>query len=84
LFGPANGNVFELDPDLWSAEEKVTEQENEELTKPFLEEEIRDALFQMERNKAAGPDGLPIEFFQKYWEFMKSDICELFQDFYMG
>jgi hypothetical protein len=84
LFGSADGNVFELDPDLWPAEEKVTEQENEELTKPFSEEETRGALFQMERNKAASPDGLPIEFFQKCWEFMKSDICELFQDFYIG
>jgi hypothetical protein len=38
----------------------------------------------MERNKVAGLDGLAKEFFQKCWEFMKSDICDLFQDFYMG
>jgi hypothetical protein len=25
LFGPAGGNAFELDPDLWPAEERITE-----------------------------------------------------------
>jgi hypothetical protein len=35
------------------------------LTQPFQEEEIKKALFQMEKYKAANPDGLPIEFFQK-------------------
>jgi hypothetical protein len=84
LFGPADGNAFDLDPDVWPIEERVTEQENVELTKPFLEDEIRNALFQMERNKVTGPDGLPIEFFQKCWELMKGDICDLFHDFYMG
>jgi hypothetical protein len=41
-------------------------QKNVELTRPFLEEEIKHALFEMERNKAVGPDGLPIEFYQSY------------------
>jgi hypothetical protein len=39
---------------LWSEEYKVTNIENDELTKPFLEDEIKEALFQIERNKAAG------------------------------
>jgi hypothetical protein len=54
------------------------------LTKPFSEEEIKTALFLMERNKAAGPDGLPIEFFQKCWEIVKDDVCELFSNLYLG
>jgi hypothetical protein len=58
-----SGNVFDVDPNLWRDDEKVTFMENEELTKPFLEEEIKMALFQMERNKAVGSDGIPIESF---------------------
>jgi hypothetical protein len=46
-------------------EERVTVQGNYDLTKPFSEVKIKTALFLMEMNKAAGPDGLPIEFFQK-------------------
>jgi hypothetical protein len=38
----------------------------------------------MDKNKAAGPDGLPIEFFQVNWPIIKEDIIELFADFYLG
>lgn len=63
LFSPGGGDAFELDENLWSNEEKVTELENQALTRLFEEEEIKYALFQMEKNKAAGPDEFPIEFF---------------------
>jgi hypothetical protein len=36
---------------------QVTEEENETLTSPFMEEEVKKAIFQMEHNKAPGPDG---------------------------
>jgi hypothetical protein len=32
---------------------------------PFEEMEIKVALDQMEKNKVVGPDGFPIEFYQK-------------------
>lgn len=41
LFGPGGGDTFELDENLWSSEEKVTELENQALSKPFDEEEIQ-------------------------------------------
>jgi hypothetical protein len=52
LFGPAVGNVFEADSNLWKGDERVTNMENQELTKPFLEEEIKLALFQMEKKQS--------------------------------
>jgi hypothetical protein len=84
LFGPREGNAFGLDPSPWQAEDIVTSQENSDLTKPFLEEEIKVALFQMEKNKAARPDGIPIEFYQHCWEMIKGDMLEMFNDFYCG
>jgi hypothetical protein len=57
-FGPGEGNMFNVDHNLWRAEERVTSLENEELTKPFSEDEIKVALFQMERNKAFDPYGI--------------------------
>jgi hypothetical protein len=36
------------------------------------------------KNKATRSDGIPIEFYQVYWAFIKSDICALFEDFYQG
>jgi hypothetical protein len=43
---------------------QVSDKENEQLVKPFSEEEIRHAVFQMEHNKALRPDGFPVEFYQ--------------------
>jgi hypothetical protein len=84
LFGLIDGNKFDMHPDLWKDEDCVSEEENAELTKPFSEEEISKALGQMEINKAAGPNGFPIEFCQWCWPFMKQDIMELFEEFYKG
>jgi hypothetical protein len=38
----------------------------------------------METNKSAGPDSIPVEFYQKCWEIIKADIMEMFNDFYEG
>ena len=63
IFGLASGNIVPLSDELWDANEKVSEEDNIYLTKPFSETEIKAALFQMDKNKAAGPDKTPIEFF---------------------
>ncbi|KAL5673010.1 hypothetical protein ACJX0J_017316, partial [Zea mays] len=46
----------------------------------FNEVEIKNAMFQMEKNKAAGPDNIPMEFHQVCWDIIKGDIINLFQD----
>ena len=38
----------------------------------------------MEKNKAAGPDSIPIEFYQACWKIIKKDIVQLFADFHQG
>jgi hypothetical protein len=79
LFGLGAGNVFELDPNLWQDEECLNTSDNADLTKQFFEEEIKIALFQIEKNKAARPDGFPIEFYQSCWDIIKKDIIEIFK-----
>jgi hypothetical protein len=49
LFGPREGNAFDLSSSLWSEDENVTERENESLVSPFNEEEIKTTLFQMKK-----------------------------------
>lgn len=82
LFGPAGSNRLKLSPNLFENNRKLSPTDNEELCKPFSEIEIKDALFQMEHNKAAGPDKIPIEFFQKCWDIVRMDIIDLFEDFH--
>ena len=38
----------------------------------------------MEHNKAPGPDKFPAEFYQNFWELIKMDLLELFQDMHAG
>jgi hypothetical protein len=76
--------TFPINSDLWEASEKVTEADNVLLTCPFSEAEIKHALFQMEKNKAAGQDKIPVEFYQPCWDVVKNDIIELFEDFHRG
>jgi hypothetical protein len=50
----------------------------------FTETEVKEALFQMEHNKAPRPDGFPVEFYQVFWEVIKADLMALFHDFHKG
>jgi hypothetical protein len=84
LFGPGENHNIHIDPNVWVEVEKVTDFDNSLLCSPFSENEIKYALFSMERNKAAGPDKIPIEFYQTCWEIVKGDIILLFSDFYEG
>jgi hypothetical protein len=59
LFGSPLENNFSLDELIRDNIPQVTEGENEKLTKPFCEEEVKNAIFDMEHNKAPGPNGFP-------------------------
>jgi hypothetical protein len=45
LFGPGPGNAFNLDHELWNENDFISVTENQNLIKPFDEEEIKSALF---------------------------------------
>ena len=45
---------------------------------------MRRAVFQMEHNKAPGPDGFPAEFYQNFWDVIKTDLLQLFADLHCG
>ena len=84
LFGaPEEGN-FTLDEARTDDITQVTLEENNFLTAPFSEEEISKAVFQMEHNKAPGPDGFPTEFYQHYWETVRTDLLQLFGCLHAG
>jgi hypothetical protein len=57
---------------------QLSADECEILTRDFSEEEVREAIMQMERNKAPGPDGFPAEFYQKFWDVIKMDLMAMF------
>ncbi|RVW39007.1 Exocyst complex component SEC8 [Vitis vinifera] len=56
-------------------------QEAENLEVPFSEEEIHSALLELNGDKATGPDGFTVAFWQACWDFVKEKILELFKEF---
>ena len=63
---------------------QVSSLENAFLVAPFTEKEIRDAIFDMDHNKAPGPDGFPAEFYQQFWDVIKGDLMQMFHDLHNG
>jgi hypothetical protein len=59
--------------------EQVSHEENDLLTRPFTIEEVREAIFQMEHNKAPRSDRFSVEFYQSCWEIIK---MTLFREFH--
>ncbi|GKE15633.1 RNA-directed DNA polymerase, eukaryota, reverse transcriptase zinc-binding domain protein, partial [Tanacetum coccineum] len=44
--------------------------------------EIKKALFEIDDNKAPGPDGLTSKFYKKSWDIVKSDFCAAIKEFF--
>jgi hypothetical protein len=59
----SSGFIGEVGSCLQSIDQKVTEEMNVSLLKPFLAEEIHSTLFQMASTKASGPDGFSVGFY---------------------
>ena len=57
--------------DLDMIPELVTEEDNEGLCAPVTDWEIKKVVSSMALDKAPGPDGLLVEFYQRYWELIR-------------
>ncbi|RVX05678.1 putative ribonuclease H protein [Vitis vinifera] len=51
------------------------------LESPFTEKEISKATFQLDMDKAPGPDGFTITVFQDCWDVIKEDLVRVFAEF---
>lgn len=61
---------------------KITENQNRELLRVVTDEEVRSALFQMDPDKAPGPDGMTPGFYQKHWSIVGDDVVCLVRKFF--
>jgi hypothetical protein len=84
LFGAPEPNNFSMIESTIDDIPQVSDLENEILTSPFTMDEVKKAIFEMEHNKAPGPDGFPAEFYQVFWEVIKEDLLLLFHEFHKG
>jgi hypothetical protein len=84
LFGPLKPRSFSLDETRVDDIVQVSQEKHNRLVQPFSEEKVQDAIFQMEHNKAPGPDGSSAELYQSCWEIIKEDLMALFTYFHHG
>ncbi|KAE8784694.1 putative NOT transcription complex subunit VIP2 [Hordeum vulgare] len=64
--------------------DQLSDVENAQLTLPFSPEEVGQAIASMKACSAPGLDGLPVVFFQRFWETVRPVIMPMFHEFYMG
>lgn len=73
LFGSSKENHFLLDEHRIDGYTSGGCKRERFLTAPFTEQEIWNAVFDIEHNKAPDPHGFPTEFYQKFWDTIKGD-----------
>ncbi|RVW71406.1 Uridylate kinase [Vitis vinifera] len=52
------------------------------LDRPFIEEEVRLTVFQLNKEKAPGPDGFTIAVYQDCWNVIKENLMRVFLEFH--
>ena len=60
----------------------ISMEDSSRLEVPFSEEEVVAALGEMAGDKAPGPDGFSIAFFQHCWAVVKADIMAMMGQFF--
>jgi hypothetical protein len=62
--------------------DRLSDTEALSLEDPFEENEVWEMIKGMDRDKAPGPDGFSMAFFQDCWDVIKGDFMAVFADFY--
>lgn len=52
------------------------------LESDFSEEEVKEAIFSIDRDKSPGPNGFFFIFYQDCWEIVKDDLMNVFKEFH--
>lgn len=62
---------------LSAIENKISDSKNRNLDQEVTEEEIREAIFSMQQDKAPGPDGFTVAFYRNHWDTIKKDFVQM-------
>ncbi|XP_059074774.1 uncharacterized protein LOC131874863 [Cryptomeria japonica] len=77
IFNNRDGSILSLQNEVLKCIPKIiNKDQNQLLNVEFSKIEIERALFQMNPDKAPGPNGFPTTFFQKCWHFIGDEVIE--------
>ena len=71
----------QMDDYLNTVNHRVTPEILKELSRDYIADEIKAALFQMGPTKAPGPDGMNALFYQTFWHIVGIDVVAAVLDF---
>ena len=71
----------QMDDYLNTVNHRVTPEMLKELSRDYIADEIKAALFQMGPTKAPGPDGMNALFYQTFWHIVGIDVVVAVLDF---
>jgi hypothetical protein len=84
LFGAPPENHFTLLEGRIEDIPQLSSDEKNLLSADFTEIEVKEAVMQMKKNKAPGPDGFPAEFYQMFWDTIKDGMMAMFYQLQNG
>jgi hypothetical protein len=64
LFGSRMKSTVGMADDAWRVRGRLTQEDNDEILKPFSVEEVKKAIFEMKEESALGPDGFSMCFYK--------------------
>ena len=56
---------------------KITN-DNKKVTQQIIFAKLKTAIYQLDNEKSTGIDGIPIEYFKSYYEYLKYDLLQLY------
>ncbi|XP_058108889.1 uncharacterized protein LOC131251912 [Magnolia sinica] len=62
--------------------DSISSDEASQLEAPFSIEEVKSVIDSLSSEKAPGPNGFPIMFFQRCWKVIRADVMAFFKEFF--
>jgi hypothetical protein len=84
LFGSQPQSILSLSSNFWAERGMLSEEGKDSLIKPFFEEEVRRAIFEMRVDSAPGPNGFVVQFLKSFWSIIKGVYMAMIKDFHEG
>ena len=82
FFGKDDDDIYPVEDPESLFTKKISEVDAVYMIRPIMDEEIKAAIFDIEDNKAPGPDGFTSKFFKASWNIIGDDVCRAVKEFF--
>jgi hypothetical protein len=84
LMGTEEPRFLQLQEGIWAQDQKVSDEENENLLRSFSQEELDEVLKKTKVDTSLGPDGFPVVFYKCCWPWIKAQVLHILNEFALG